>query len=245
MYVNYMWVPAPTELILSNNEVHVWLADLNLKAERIQQLAQILSADEQGRAERFYFERDRQHFIAGRGILRCILARYLNIEPQELQFSYGSRGKPALVNTGGNEICFNLSHSNGTALYALALGREVGIDLEYFRPIEAEQIAKRFFCESEYAVISSIPVDKRQEAFFQGWTCKEAYLKATGDGLVGLEQVEVTLTPGEPARLLSIVGDRELAARWLLQEIIIAPDYAGALVVEGQGVCINYWKWTE
>jgi 4'-phosphopantetheinyl transferase len=237
--------------VLSQDVVHVWRADLNLPESRIQQLAQTLAPDEQHRAFRFYFERDRKHFIAGRGILRTILARYLNMEPEQLQFSYSSRGKPALANTGtGETVSFNLSHSNGLALYAIAQGAQalpsgrdprIGIDLEYMRPMpEAEQLAKRFFSAREHAVISSLPVKYKQEAFFHAWTCKEAYLKAIGDGLPGLDKVEVSLVPGEPPALLSIQGDQQAASHWILHQLIPAPGYMAALAVEGQGWNIEY-----
>ena len=255
---------SPADLVLSEDEVHVWRADLNLSASRIEQLAQILSPDEQQRAQRFYFERDRKRFIAGRGILRTILSRYLDLDPSQLQFSYSSRGKPALANTDNEgTLCFNLSHSNELALYAvrrvsvneagkgstqasLQESCNLGIDLEHLRPMpDAEQLAKRFFSPREYAVISSLPPEQKQEAFFKGWTCKEAYLKAIGYGLAGLEQVEVSLTPGEPAALLSIQGDSKAASRWSLQQLIPAPGYMAALAVEGHGWHLNWGSVTE
>jgi 4'-phosphopantetheinyl transferase len=255
---------SPTNLVLSEDEVHVWRADLNLSASRIEQLAQILSPDEQLRAGKFYFERDRKRFIAGRGILRTILSRYLDLDPTLLQFSYSSRGKPALANTDTQgTLCFNLSHSNALALYVLRrisvneAGKgstqaslkescNLGIDLEHLRPMpDAEQLAKRFFSPREYAVISSLPLEQKQEAFFKGWTCKEAYLKAIGYGLAGLEQVEVSVTPGEPAALLSIQGDSKAASRWSLQQLIPAPGYMAALAVEGHDWHLNWGSVTE
>jgi 4'-phosphopantetheinyl transferase len=241
-----LWHSLPTSLVLSKDVVHVWRADLNLPEPEIQQLAPTLASDEQQRAARFYFERDRKHFIAGRGILRTILSRYLNLEPAQIQFSYAARGKPELANTGTEgTIAFNLSHSNGLALYAIALAPRIGIDLEYMRSMpDAEQLAKRFFSPREYAVISSLPTEQKQAAFFHAWTCKEAYLKAIGDGLPGLEQVEVSLVPGEPAALLSIKEDQQVASRWFLHQLIPAPGYLGALAVEGQDWNINCFNFS-
>jgi 4'-phosphopantetheinyl transferase len=267
MALKPLWHSPPTKLVLLQDVVHVWRADLNLPESRIQQLAQTLAPDEQHRAFRFYFERDRKHFIAGRGILRTILGCYLNLEPAQLQFSYSSRGKPELANTSTEgTISFNLSHSNGLALYAMvananaplpltrspkefskstaegiARAPHVGIDLEYMRPMpEAEQLAKRFFSPREHAVISSLPVEQKQQAFFHAWTCKEAYLKAIGEGLPGLDKVEVSLVPGEPAALLSIQGDQQAASHWFLHQLIPAPDYMATLAVEEQGWNIEY-----
>jgi 4'-phosphopantetheinyl transferase len=121
-------------------------------------------------------------------------------------------------------------------LYGVTRDRNLGIDLEYIRPMpKVEQLVERFFSPREYTLISSLPPDQQQQAFFKGWTCKEAYLKATGEGLIGLEQVEVSVTPGEPAALLSIQGDAKAAARWSVRQLTIAAGYAVALAVEGHG----------
>jgi 4'-phosphopantetheinyl transferase len=228
--------------VLSKDVVHIWRADLNLPESQIRSLGKTLAPDEHNRADRFYFERDRKHFIAGRGILRSILGRYLNLEPAQLEFSYGSRGKPALANLGmGETLSFNLSHSHELALYAIAHTSWVGIDLEHIRPMDkVEQLVKRFFSAREYAVICSLPDDQKQEAFFRAWTCKEAYLKAIGDGLPGLDGVEVSLTPGEPTALLSIQGDEEAASRWSVSQLIPAPGYMAALAVEGRSWSLEY-----
>ncbi|NES25695.1 MAG: 4'-phosphopantetheinyl transferase superfamily protein, partial [Symploca sp. SIO3E6] len=204
-------------------------------AEQIQQLADTLSTDEQQRADRFYFDKDKKHFIAGRGFLRMILARYLDLEPVQLKFAYSSRGKPALGNTSlGGTIDFNLSHSQGMALYAVTLNRQIGIDLEYIRSVsDVEQLAKRFFSPRESAVISSLPPEQKQEEFFKAWTGKEAYLKATGDGLAGLEKVEISLIPGEPVALQSIQGNQQAAADWCLSPLEPAPGYLAAVAVKG------------
>lgn len=241
---NHVWLTPPADLILSRDEVHVWQADLDPPALRLQQLAQTLSADEHSRAERFYFEQHRQRFIAGRGILRTILGYYLGIEPRQLQFCYGPRGKPALAESSGESILqFNLSHSQGLALYAVTRDRQIGIDLEYIRSVsDIEQIALRFFSAQEYAVISELPPSQKQEAFFRYWTCKEAYLKATGEGLAQLDRIEVLLTPGEPVSLLSITGDLPTAQGWVLQELTPASGYLAALAVAGQGWHLTCWQ---
>lgn len=235
MELESLWHPPPPNLTLLSHEVHVWRADLNLPAWQIHPMAQTLSPDELLRADRFYVERDAKHFIAGRGLLRAILGRYLYIEPAQVQFSYGSCGKPTLANTDTDRtLCFNLSHSNGLALYAITRDQSIGIDVEHICAMpNTLALAKRFFSSREYAVISFLPADQTQEAFFNGWTRKEAYLKATGQGLAGLEQVEVSLTPGEPAALLSIQGDSQSAITWSLHHLIPAPGYVAALAVEG------------
>lgn len=241
---NDLWLDPPADLTLSRDEVHVWRADLDPPASRFQQLAQTLSPDEQSRAERFYFEQHRHHFIAGRGILRTILGRYLGIEPRCVQFCYEPHGKPVLAETsGGSMLWFNLSHSNGLALYAVTRDRQIGVDLEYIRPIsDAEQIALRFFSAGEYAMITSLPANQKQEAFFRYWTCKEACLKATGDGLAQLHQIEVSLMPGEPVSLLNITSGPQTAQGWVLQELTPASNCVAAVAVVGQGWHLRRWQ---
>ena len=237
------WLNPSADLTLSRDEIHVWRADLDPPTSHLQLLAKTLSADERNRAERFYFEQHRNRFIAGRGILRTILARYLGIDPSEVQFGYEPRGKPILAETSGDSrLCFNLSHSQGLALYAVGRDRSLGIDLEYIRPIsDAEQLAKRFFSAQEYAVIRALPPSQKQETFFRYWTCKEAYLKATGDGLAQLDQIEILLTPEKPASELRLPSS--LASQdWVLQELTPTANYVAALVVAGQGWHLRSWQ---
>lgn len=231
---------------MAEDEVHLWRAALDQPAPQVELLAQTLAADEQLRAERFHFERDRQYYIVGRGLLRTILGQYLKLEPGELHFYYGARGKPALPDTlNPGRICFNLAHSQGLALYGITRGREIGVDLEYIRPVsEMDEIAGRFFSAQENAALQALAPSQRQEAFFNCWTRKEAYLKATGDGLAQpLDQFDVSLAPGEPARLLRIAGQSHLTARWSMLALKPAPGYVAALVVAGQDWQAQCWQW--
>lgn len=216
---------------LDAHSIHLWLIDLNVADETRQQFWQTLAPDERQRAKRFAFERDRHHFIAGRGILRQLLSEYLHLPPAKLQFVYTPRGKPSLLNSS-LPLCFNLSHSQGLALIALALGREVGVDLEGDRPVEALRLARRFFSPQEYAALAHLPPDQQQTIFFKLWTCKEAYLKATGTGLVDLTQVEVGVEGVERGRSLVLRGDR----MWRLHPLDLEEhgviNYAAAVAFE-------------
>ena len=244
--VDTLWLPAPANLVLSRDEVHVWCASLDQSASRVQQLAKTLSVDEQLRADRFRFEQHRQHFIVARGVLRAILGRYMDIEPPQVQFCYGSHGKPALVekDTAGM-LDFNLSHSGGVALYAFARDRQIGIDIECLRPVsEVEQIAKRFFCEREYEELRALPPTQQQNAFFRYWTLKEAYIKATGRGLsLPLDQFEVSLASGESAVLLRSPVDSQKASDWSLKELSPGQGYAAAIAVKGDSWQLQCWRW--
>ena len=234
--------------MLDNNEVHVWRASLDLTASHVQILQQTLAPDERARAERFYFQKDRAHFIVARGLLRVILGRYLDRPPDQLRFCYNSNGKPALAKEFNRDtLCFNLSHSHGLALFAVTRGRELGVDLERVRPhLADEQIAERFFSPREVAMLRALPTNMRTEAFFNCWTRKEAYIKARGEGLsFPLDQVDVSLAPGEPVALLSAKADPHEASRWSLQELAPGPSYAAALAVEGHDWRLRCWQWSE
>ena len=238
-----MWNSPPKQLKLSDSDIHVWRADLNLPPEEIEALATILSADESDRARRFCFEKDRNRFIAARGILRSLLATYLNLPPSQLEFAYGDRGKPSLSVANPCNISFNLSHSKGLALYAITRTSPIGIDIEYLRPMsDALQLAKRFFSHSEYEAIAQLSPPEQQRAFFKAWTAKEAYLKAKGSGLSGgLEKVEISIASREVLKLLSIDGDDRMAGRWSLYSVEPHPDYLAALAIEKNNWNLSYW----
>ncbi len=241
-----LWNAPPGDLKLSDNEVHVWRASLEPSLSVIQSLQQILSEDDVIKAHRFYFEKDRHHFIVARGLLRTLLGRYLAVDPGGLRFCYNSYGKPALdLPSDKSRLNFNLSHSHSMVLYAFTLSREVGIDVEYMRPnIEYEQLAASSFSPFENAVFHALPAEIKPQAFFNCWTRKEAYIKARGGGLsIPLDQFDVSLVPGEPAALLSSREDTQETERWLLQELAPGTGYAGALVVEGRGWDPYYWQW--
>ena len=240
------WRPAPAALRLGRDEVHVWRATLDQAPSQTGIFLRTLAADERARAERFYFQSDRARFIVARGILRAILGGYLERAPESLSFCYGSRGKPALSpDSSQDAIRFNLSHSGNSALYAVTLAREVGVDLELMRPrLSAERLAERFFSPREIDTLHTLPANLRRHAFFLAWTRKEAYIKARGEGLaLPLKQFDVSLIPGEPAALLGAERDPQEVARWRLQELAPGPGYVAALAVEGHGWSLCCWDW--
>ncbi|MFM7424669.1 MAG: 4'-phosphopantetheinyl transferase family protein [Elainella sp.] len=206
----------------------------------------MLSADEQARAKRFYFAKDHDRFTLARGMLRLILGRYLNLAPAAVQFQYGAVGKPALADagTGAASLCFNVSHSHQMALFALAQ-RQVGVDLEQVRAdCDGEAIAARYFSAQEQTALSQLDPDLRPRGFFNGWTRKEALLKAIGTGLTfPLDQLEVSLTPGEPAQI------RQLAhpGCWSLVDLSFetaTDSYAAAVAATGEDWRVEPWQFS-
>jgi len=216
---------------LEESDVHIWWVSLAPRAETLVEWRALLSADEQARAERYYFERDRVRFIAGRAFLRIRLGAYLGVDPARIAFDYSPLGKPALKMTvEGRTLLFNFSNSADRAVAVFHWQQPLGIDLEWLHPMPDEDgFARQFFCAAEIALLGSRKGMAKRKTFFELWTCKEALLKAMGDGLNRpINEVEVLLEGGT-ARLVSIAGDPAPASAWQLTLFRPAPGFQAAL----------------
>lgn len=231
---------SPASPSLLADEVHVWRLDLERPAESF---VELLQPDEVARANRFYFEKDRKHFVVARAFLRLLLGWYLNTDPKRLQFAYGAWGKPSLNGQfRESRLRFNMSHSHGVALYGITERREIGVDVEQVRAdFASDDIARHFFSPLEVGVLCALPEDDRVAAFFRCWTRKEAYIKATGRGMSqALDGFDVTLGSGNDVALLRTEdGSHE---RWRLLDVAVGAGYAGALAVEKPVGNIRYWN---
>ncbi|NOZ57755.1 MAG: 4'-phosphopantetheinyl transferase superfamily protein [Calditrichaeota bacterium] len=238
------WAEPPSTLDLPPDAVHVWRVLLDVPESVVGIFFRFLSDDERKRAFRFHFDRDRRRFSVARGALRQILGAYLALEPSAIRFGYSDHGKPFLAGPDtGLDLRFNVSHSDDVALVAVTQGREVGIDVEKLRPEFAGlEIAERFFSPAEVDALRSLPLELQSRGFFNCWTRKEAFVKATGKGLsFPLRAFDVTLVPGEAPKLLRVEGDDP--SRWTVLEVVPEPGFAGALVVEGDPVVPQGWQW--
>ena len=239
--------PAP-RLRNPQGVVHVWRASLDPPARRLEGLLRVLSDAERSRAAQFCFERDRRWFIAGRGVVRTILGSYLTILPDRLQLRPGGTGKPALSASQGGGMEFSVSHSCGLILCAVTCDQRIGIDVERIRILSSTaRTAGRVLSPREHAVFQTLAREQRQIALFRGWTRKEAYLKACGEGLSrSPDRVDVSLPPFEPARRLTVDGDPG-ASRWWLRDLVPAPGYVAAIANEGDQVlpmtCMQWPEW--
>jgi len=235
------WPQAPAAPRLGPRDVHLFRIALDVPESTRAPLAGLLSADEAVRAARFVFERHRRRFLVGRAALRQILGRYLAAAPESLVFSYSERGRPSLP---GAPFDFNLAHSEELALLALS-PQPLGVDLELLRDVgDAAGIVQRFFSPAEAAAFARVPAGQRAQAFLNGWTRKEALLKAVGTGIADLHTVDVTLAPGEPTRVLAMPGPPDEAAAWQLHPIDPGPGFVGALAVRGRAEPLSAWEWT-
>ena|SRR5438105_6792323 len=230
---------------LREDEVHLWIAPLTMPPEKLSYFKSILSADEKERARRFRKISDGKRYLIARGSLRCLLASYVAGAPDQLQFTYGVFGKPSLSNQTSKTILnFSVSHSEDRVLFGFARGRRIGVDLEYVRPdIDALALAKGYFSPVEFWRLRRLPATEQCEAFYCAWTRKEAYLKACGEGLsFGLERVEVSFSPAEPARIRAVAGVPNVSAAWTLKHLSPDPNYVGAVAVEDRSVTFRFFR---
>jgi 4'-phosphopantetheinyl transferase len=241
-----LWLDPPAKWKLTAPDIHIWASNLYEATAHISTFERLLSPEELDRASRFYFERDRRRFIAGRGILREILSSYLEMSPSQLHFSYGLHGKPYLgEGEGSAPLQFNVTHSEDLIVIAVTNACSLGIDVERVRPIpEFEYIAGNFFSTRETAELTALPNEQQQRAFYQIWTRKEACLKAIGGGLSDLtRQMEVTFQPGYPAEIRAIPDTQKIAAAWTLVELRPAPEYVATLAAPATGLNLSRWQW--
>jgi 4'-phosphopantetheinyl transferase len=234
------WLPVPAGSLpaLPPGEVHVWRFSLRLAPAALAAVERHLAPAERERAARFRFPEHRAAFVAGRGVQRELLGRYTDVEPGAVAYRESAHGKLALDGAAERTgVRFNLSNSGDLALLAVAVERELGVDLEQLRPMsDAMDVARRFFSAPENEVFTALDETVREAAFFRCWTRKEAYIKAVGEGLsMPLDRFDVAFAPGEEARLLATRGDPEEAARWTLVGLEPGPGYVGALAAEGGG----------
>jgi 4'-phosphopantetheinyl transferase len=234
-----------TPLSLGAADVHLWRVDLEAVANEEAQWSSILSPEEHDRAVRFHFQEHRQYFTATRAILRRVLASYLDCDARDLTFVFSSKNKPSLGGAHANNgLSFNISHSGHIAVLAFTRNRQVGVDVEQVRSdFDTNAIAARFFSTVEQEQLASLPAEQRHDAFFRCWTRKEAYIKATGEGLsLPLRQFDVCIAPGSQDALLATRPEPMEVRRWSLRDVSVRPGYAAALCISGTDWNLIDWS---
>jgi 4'-phosphopantetheinyl transferase len=193
--------------------VHVWRAGLTATSAQLRRLDDTLDADERQRAAGLA-PAQRRRFVIARGVLRAILARYLQTEPHAVKLRAGPRGKPQLAEVHGSTLCFSVSHTGDLAVYAVAESAPVGVDVERVRAdVWSRRLVEQTFSVDELRQVPGASGSARNTALFRAWTRKEAYLKALGCGLVE-ELNQVSVPPG-----------------WLVGDLSAIPGHEGAVVV--------------
>ncbi len=233
---------SPDRIQLALGALHTWEFGLDRLGQELAELHATMSGDERGRADRFRFERDRLRYIAGRGILRKILERYTGKPASNLVFGYGPAGKPELA---GSNLQFNMSHSGRMAILAVTCDARVGIDMEEIRPVPMmDGVMQCSFSPAEREAILALEPQCRLEAFYTCWTRKEAYVKATGQGLgVALDRFTVSVVPGSAPRLVQVDDAPEEKERWDFRALSLGQGFAGVVVREGPVQELEHMRW--
>jgi 4'-phosphopantetheinyl transferase len=241
------WKPCDVQhkLHIGECETHVWLLSCALTHSVRTALWRTLDDGERDRAGRFYFDVDRERFVARSGALRQLLSGYVGVSPQCLKFSLGPHGKPRLLTSSAEDIEFNSSSSGEWAMVAVSRGREVGVDIERIDAARSDpDMASHFFAPGELRRLDRLDGDRWTQGFFNCWARKEAFLKSTGEGLSRpLDSFEVSLEPGEPAHLVSADGDSGASMHWHMTELEPIEGYAHALVVAGEVGALRGLRW--
>lgn len=227
--------PPASRIHLPLRQIHVWRVPLNVPDREFSQLERTLSADERTRASRYCFEDLRRAFVAARGSLRIILARYVDVDPAALIFEYSAKGKPSLGDPK-HGVHFNISHSGDLALVAVAADRAVGIDVERKRYIDdALGVARRFFSPSESEWLIAVSAEQRDHAFLTLWTRKEACLKVLGSGLsVDPAAVNVAAPPDVGVSGVTDEAANEFLRRIQVHDLHVQSGYLAAIAAQGK-----------
>ncbi len=232
-------------LSLERGEALAWFALLDDLAPSLAGFSATLTGDETERAERFKFQKDREQYVLGRGLLREILSCYSGIEPGELRFRYGAHGKPYLIEERAEpNLMFNFSQTKRAVICAVTRDGEIGVDLEDVKEgIDDAALAEQYFSANEVAALAALPSGARQKAFLKCWTRKEAYIKARGEGLfLDLRSFEV-FESGNGMPRLHIEKNPQESERWTLVDLEVPASYVAALAMECQGCRVRCHQW--
>jgi len=234
----------PKKLNLTDNEVHIWIANLDQIILRGDE--ERLPLSERIRADKYHYQIHKNRYIIQHTLLRLIIGHYQGIGFFEGEFYLGEHRKPYLSGINGKDtICFNISNSDSMGIFAFSKNLEIGVDIELVRDIpEMDKIVEQFFSAKEKDFLRSLPENRKKKAFYSCWTRKEAFLKAIGDGLVqSLDKFDLDLIPGELTRILRMGEDSKIESRWFIQNLKPAPNYVGAFAVKSHMFETKRWRW--
>ena len=223
-------------IALDDWTIHVWGFSLDGSLSFVEHCRSWLSEDERGRAERLVRQKDQFRYVLAHGSMRAVLARYTGHDPSSVTFQMGATGKPALAETNDcrHRVHFNLSHSHGRMLIAVARDQEVGVDLEQIRDkLEVVKLAERFYAPLERDRVAGVTGLEQAKRFYRYWVAKEALLKGQAVGLRSLQQCEI-LDSNEPPRAeVHLLEEATMKPGWTVHWLECGPEWAGAVSAHG------------
>lgn len=228
-----IWEQHSNDIDLSDNQLHIWRASLAIDETEQQKLFKLLTPKEQSRAQRFMFAKHTRRYTASTGYLRIILSYYLGIAPEEIEFSYGERGKPYITDS---PFEFNMSNSDEYFIMGISKNIVLGIDIEKWRDrTDIEGLVKHSFSELEQREFSTIAAQDKRASFYQGWTTNEAYIKAIGQGLYhDLTKFSVQMDINKPPNILLIEDEKYANKNWRTLKIEMEKELTSTLVYESE-----------
>lgn len=239
--------------ILPEDEVHVWHVDLAAWDKEADSLRELLDTTERQRAARFKFPEPRNQFLISRALLRRALGSYLRLQAHEVRFRTTANGKPELAanpdvrvnDLHPDDLRFNLSHTDGAAVFAIVRRRQVGVDVERIRRgTNAIELAERFFSHPEVQWLQSQPTAEHIPSFYSCWTAKEAYIKAHGEGLsMPLSGFGVLPRLTGSELQLEVYANADESQRWSMWRLELGQGLRAALAVEGRNCKMRVGEW--
>lgn len=227
---------------LPDDEVQLWHVDPDgvTHPDVLDRYRRMLSADEHRRYARYKLEKVRHQFLVTRGLVRTTLSAYGGLEPAAWRFECNEFGRPEVVNfPGPKPFRFNLSHSDGCIVCAVAWQCDLGVDVEYVdRRTGGPHLAQRFFASSEVDDLLALPPSEQRRVFFDYWTLKEAYIKARGKGLaIPLDQFAFVLRRDKPIRIECHAELCDEPADWQFMQLDLSARHRVALAVRRGAGC--------
>ena len=220
-------------------EILAFVLDLDVSDARFEPLAESLSAREQARRRSFKDPGHGRRWATARGLLREVLGAAAGIAPDAVAIRYGDHGKPRIDSSEGLE--FNISHSGSLALLVLGLC-PVGADIERHKPRRWADVARRFYAPGEQEQLFAPPEAAQEGRFFRIWTCKEAFLKCTGEGLSrSLRSYEMKVSDGSATLVWAREAD---ASEYSVFPIDPRPGYSAAAVARGKSLVLRRREWS-
>ena len=238
------WSGSPISYVLPENVVHIWKTEFGVSDMCLQRCYTYLNSHEYERAARYHFAEPRTRFVVARATLRYLISRYTDIAPNRVVLIENQWGKPVLASSEATNLEFNIAHSHELALFAFCRNKPVGIDIEYVRELpDMQSIVNHYFSETERDIYAHLSDEVKLNAFYRGWTCKEAYIKARGKGLsIPLTAFDVSLDPSEPAGLMMDRIHPGANLEWTLVDLKPAEDYTAALAIRQQSFEISMYS---
>jgi len=222
-----------------DGHVVVWMAEVSAAQPALPFLEPCLDAQDRKRAAQFHFAEDRARYVLGRGLVRKILGHYLSQAPETIELAYTDRGRPYFP--GDESMRFSLTHAHDLVAVAITANARVGIDIEYLqRKLDLEGLAERILSANDFRVFEVLPDQVRVPSFFRIWARKEAYLKATGEGITdGLKEISVSFDAEEMGTIVD-ARDEADARNWRMHSLTLPAEYMGCVACDDAGKRVDF-----